>query len=70
MSGVHKAAQIGFSAEAKTYAQGRPDYPVELQSWLRDTLGVDAQGQAIDLGAGTGKFTRLLVATGATVTAI
>ncbi|NWD04843.1 class I SAM-dependent methyltransferase [Pseudomonas gingeri] len=70
MSGVHKAAQVGFSTEAKTYAQGRPDYPVELQSWLGDSLGIAANGQAIDLGAGTGKFTRLLVATGATVTAI
>ncbi|NWB93847.1 class I SAM-dependent methyltransferase [Pseudomonas agarici] len=70
MSGVHQAAQVGFSAEAKSYAQGRPDYPVELQSWLRDALGITPNGQAIDLGAGTGKFTRVLVATGATVTAI
>ncbi|WP_191487813.1 class I SAM-dependent methyltransferase [Pseudomonas sp. FEN] len=70
MSGVHKAAQVGFSAEAKTYAHGRPDYPAELLPWLRDSLGVVPGGQAIDLGAGTGKFTRLLAATGATVTAI
>ncbi|KIH84009.1 class I SAM-dependent methyltransferase [Pseudomonas batumici] len=70
MSGVHKAAQVGFSAEAKTYAHGRPDYPAELLPWLRDTLGIVPGGQVIDLGAGTGKFTRLLAETGATVTAI
>ncbi|QXI31047.1 class I SAM-dependent methyltransferase [Pseudomonas vanderleydeniana] len=70
MSGVHQAAQVGFSAEAKTYAHGRPDYPAELLPWLRDTLGAGPAAQVVDLGAGTGKFTRLLTTTGATVTAI
>lgn len=70
MSGVHKSAQVGFSTEARTYAQGRPDYPAELLPWLRDTLGALPGAAVVDLGAGTGKFTRLLTATGATVTAI
>ncbi|KPA87940.1 MULTISPECIES: class I SAM-dependent methyltransferase [Pseudomonas] len=70
MSGVHQAAQVGFSAEAKTYAQGRPDYPAELLPWLRDTLGAVPTARVIDLGAGTGKFTRLLSQTGAMVTAV
>lgn len=57
---VHKAAQVGFSTQAGTYTQGRPDYPDELSTWLRYTLGIDAQSAVVDLGAGTGKFTRLL----------
>lgn len=61
MSVVHKAAQVGFSTQAGTYTQGRPDYPGELSHWLKHTLGIDAQSSVVDLGAGTGKFTRLLV---------
>ncbi|MFY1667710.1 class I SAM-dependent methyltransferase [Pseudomonas sp. Pseu.R1] len=61
MSVVHKAAQVGFSTQAGTYTQGRPDYPDELSHWLRHTLNIDEQSSVVDLGAGTGKFTRLLV---------
>ncbi|MDH0749848.1 methyltransferase domain-containing protein [Pseudomonas sp. GD03842] len=60
MSVVHNAAQVGFSTQAATYTQGRPDYPDELGHWLRHTLGIDDQRSVVDLGAGTGKFTRLL----------
>jgi SAM-dependent methyltransferase len=60
MPGVHTSAQIGFSTQAGTYTQGRPEYPHELNLWLRDTLGIDAQSSVVDLGAGTGKFTKLL----------
>lgn len=57
MSSVHSAAQQGFSAEAQRYAQGRPEYPEALSDWLRDALGLRPQTVAVDLGAGTGKFT-------------
>lgn len=57
---IHKAAQVGFSTQAGTYSQGRPDYPDELSIWLRNTLGINGQSSVVDLGAGTGKFTRLL----------
>ncbi|MCD5994826.1 class I SAM-dependent methyltransferase [Pseudomonas sp. CDFA 602] len=60
MAGIQKAAQIGFSSQAGTYAKGRPSYPIELQAWLMDELGIDSESTVIDLGAGTGKFTRLL----------
>ncbi len=70
MSSVHSAAQRGFSAEAQRYAQGRPEYPEALSDWLRDALGLRPQTVAVDLGAGTGKFTRLLARTGARVVAV
>lgn len=70
MTGVHTSAQQGFSTQAVTYAQGRPDYPRQLTGWLTDTLRIDAQSTVIDLGAGTGKFTRLLSTLAPTLIAV
>ena len=70
MTGVHASAQQGFSTQAVTYAQGRPNYPRQLTGWLTDVLGVDAHSLVIDLGAGTGKFTRLLSTLAPTLTAV
>ncbi|MBK5476907.1 class I SAM-dependent methyltransferase [Pseudomonas sp. 13B_2.1_Bac1] len=70
MTGVHASAQQGFSTQAVTYAQGRPDYPRQLTGWLTEALGVDAQSTVIDLGAGTGKFTRLLSTLAPTLIAV
>ncbi|WP_338569219.1 class I SAM-dependent methyltransferase [Pseudomonas canadensis] len=70
MTGVHTSAQQGFSTQAVTYAQGRPDYPRQLTGWLADTLHIDAQSNVIDLGAGTGKFTRLLSTLAPTLIAV
>lgn len=67
---LHEAAQQGFSQAAQTYAQGRPDYPTELLPWLQHALGLAPGREVLDLGAGTGKFTRLLTRTGALVTAV
>ncbi|MBC3241506.1 class I SAM-dependent methyltransferase [Pseudomonas lurida] len=70
MTGVQTSAQQGFSTQAVTYAQGRPDYPRQLTGWLAETLRIDAQSNVIDLGAGTGKFTRLLSTLAPTLTAV
>jgi SAM-dependent methyltransferase len=67
---IHPAALTGFGTEAKAYARGRPDYPDELLSWLRGGLQLARGKTAVDLGAGTGKFTKLLVKTGAEVIAV
>ena len=70
-SAMHHATE-GFARQAGAYARGRPDYPAALDGWLRGTLGLGLGpgARAVDLGAGTGKFTPLLTATGATVIAI
>jgi SAM-dependent methyltransferase len=70
MTTIHHAAAQGFSTQADTYARGRPDYPAELGNWLRGTLGLAPGKTVVDLGAGTGKFTSLLVPSGASVVAV
>jgi SAM-dependent methyltransferase len=67
---VHAAAQTGFNVDASRYARGRPDYPAEVTGWLRDSLELEPGKTVVDLGAGTGKFTRRLIATGAQVIAV
>ncbi len=67
---IHHAAAEGYTTSAENYVRGRPDYPPEVASWLRECLGLHAGGTAVDLGAGTGKFTHRLVDTGATVIAV
>ncbi|KRF37297.1 class I SAM-dependent methyltransferase [Nocardioides sp. Soil805] len=49
-----------FGAVAEAYDRGRPSYPAEAVSWL---VGGEAK-VVLELGAGTGKLTRELVAQG------
>jgi SAM-dependent methyltransferase len=70
MTNLHQSAEKGFEAGAAAYAAGRPGYPAEIDGWLRDALRLVTGKAALDLGAGTGKFTERLVATGANVTAV
>ena len=55
-----------FAEVAGAYERGRPDYPEEAVRWLAG----DEPRDVVDLGAGTGKLTRALVALGHRVTAI
>jgi SAM-dependent methyltransferase len=70
MSDVHTAAREGFTTSAQAYVRGRPEYPAEVVGWLAQDLGLAAGKTVVDLGAGTGKFTKLLTKTGATVLAV
>ena len=70
MTDIHAAAQTGYANEALAYAQGRPDYPDGVLQWLQNALGIGAGQAVVDLGAGTGKFTKLLLKAGADVIAV
>ena len=67
---VHQAAAEGFARGAGAYERGRPSYPPEAVSWLAEQLGLTPGRRVLDLAAGTGKLTRLLVATGASLIAV
>jgi SAM-dependent methyltransferase len=67
---VHPTAAEGFARGAQTYARGRPDFPPAVREWLRDDLGARAGKSVLELGAGTGKFTKYLLETEANVTAL
>lgn len=70
MSGVHPVAAAGFGANAELYETARPGYPPEAVAWLVERLGIGPGSVVADIGAGTGKLTRLLSPTGAAVVAI
>ena len=67
---IHHAAATGFSSASDTYASGRPDYPAELDGWLKEVVGLGPDRTVLDLGAGTGKFLARLRSTGAKLLAV
>jgi SAM-dependent methyltransferase len=67
---VHAIAAQGFGSAADAYDRGRPDYPAEAIACLIDQLHITPAATVVDLGAGTGKLTELLVPSGARIIAI
>lgn len=67
---VHHAAGVGYQRAAGVYERSRPSYPLAALAALADALPLETGRTVVDLGAGTGKFTRLLALTGAEVLAV
>jgi len=59
MSTVHKIAK-GFELQVDSYERARPTYPDESVRFMVETLKLNNNSTVCDLGAGTGKFTRLI----------
>ncbi len=67
---VHDAAARGFERGAGDYEAARPGYPPEVVDLLVAELGLAPGRRVLDLAAGTGKLTRLLVPSGAELVAV
>jgi SAM-dependent methyltransferase len=67
---VDPADAWGGGDNASSYERGRPSYPPAAVEHLANVLGIEPGRVVVDLGAGTGKFSRLLAATGARVVAV
>jgi SAM-dependent methyltransferase len=70
MSERLKDAALGFESNAAAYERARPSYPAEVVAHVVGYGAIGPGRRVIDLAAGTGKLTRLLVPTGAEVVAV
>jgi SAM-dependent methyltransferase len=66
VSRIHHAAATGFARSVEAYERGRPGYPPAAL----EPLGLSPDLGVLDLAAGSGKLTRPLAASGATVIAV
>lgn len=72
MADLH-ALVAGFTDVAAVYERGRPEYPPAVVARVVEELGATRTGppaRVLDLGAGTGKLTRPLLAAGLDVVAV
>jgi SAM-dependent methyltransferase len=67
---IDPVAAAGFGRAAEVYERARPSYPPEAIDWLLARTGIGQGDTIVDLGAGTGKLTRLLAPSGARVIAV
>ncbi|MGF1663885.1 MAG: class I SAM-dependent methyltransferase [Kineosporiaceae bacterium] len=62
------ARALSFGERAAAYEAHRPGYPPEVVRWLLEPAG--AAARVLDVGAGTGKLTRVVAAAGHAVTGV
>src|SRR5207253_1626634 len=70
MAATHPTAAAGFARAADAYERGRPAYPADAVAHLAARFRLGEGVTVLDLAAGTGKLTRMLTMTGATVIAV
>jgi SAM-dependent methyltransferase len=67
---VNPVAARGFESAAGAYVRGRPSYPPAAIEWLAGHCALGPGATVVDVAAGTGKLTELLVGQGGTVIAV
>ena len=67
---VHRAAAVGFDRAAQAYETGRAAYPAPAVEAILSAADAGPGRTLLELGAGTGKLTGALVASGARVLAL
>jgi SAM-dependent methyltransferase len=67
---IHEKAAIGFDRAGDSYERGRPEYPLDAINCLIENLQIKSSSKVIDLGSGTGKFTKLILPSGAQIVAV
>jgi SAM-dependent methyltransferase len=66
----HDDVSKGFGTTIDLYERSRPEYPAAAIDILVRELGIARGTVVVDVGAGTGKLTRALIPTGATLIAV
>ena len=66
---IHDAAR-GYARAADAYERGRPEYPQEVVELVVRALALAPGEPLLELGAGTGKLSRLVAARGVRVLAV
>jgi MOSC domain-containing protein YiiM/SAM-dependent methyltransferase len=67
---IHAAAAKGFTDGVEAYERARPTYPPDAVAAIVSTLGLAPGRTLLELGAGTGKLTRLLAPSRARILAV
>ena len=64
------ARALSFGSVAQTYDRARASYPQEAVAWVLEPLQAGARARVLDLGAGTGRLTSVLLGLGVDVIAV
>lgn len=67
---IDPAAAVGFDRQALSYSRVRPGYPPQVMEILLTKAGFAPGAKVVDIGAGTGIFTRELIGAGMDVIAV